>query len=376
MSEAAVATPNPSSAVLSIDAEFKALIPPLSEEERSLLEESIVAEGCRDPIVTWGGIIVDGHNRYEICSEYEVPFATVEKAFESREAVKEWMLRNQLARRNLKRDQWTYLVGILYRMQKRDVGSNQWVAQNDPPAPTADRIAGQFGISPATVKRAETFANSVDLIAERDGPEKRQEILSGEFKQKDVIESAKTGAPLKKEQPNVHFMSETEEWYTPPDVLEPVIALLGAIDVDPCSNSHENPNVPATTIYTEEDDGLSQDWNGRVFMNPPYGREVAVWVEKALMEIGSGNVTEAIFLVASRTDTEWFNLLAERCEAWVTVKKRLHFSGHKNGAPFPSAVLWYHDGSTDKTLDDFCRAFGHMGNVWRRVLSDDDGGVL
>lgn len=94
------------------------------------------------------------------------------------------------------------------------------------------------------------------------------------------------------------------------------------------------------------------------------------------MEIAAGNVTEAIVLVAARTDTAWFNDLAEQCEAWCAVRQRIHFSGHKNGAPFPSAILWYHDGSADKTLDDFCREFGHMGNIWRRVLSDADGGVL
>lgn len=273
MSEAALVASSEGSAVLSIDAEFKALIPPLSDEERGLLEESIVAEGCRDPIVTWAGVIVDGHNRYEICTEFGVPFATVEREFEGREAVKEWMLRNQLARRNLTRDQWTYLAGALYRVENVGHGGDRRSESRDrnEPLKTADRLADRLGVSPATVKRAATYANAVDLITERDGPGKRQEILSGEFKQKDVIESAKTGAPLKKDAPNVHFSSESEEWYTPPDVLEPVIALLGAIDVDPCSNSHEVPNVPAAMIYTEDDDGLSQDWNGRVFMNRRMG---------------------------------------------------------------------------------------------------------
>lgn len=99
--EAAVATPNPSNAVLSIDAEFKTLIPPLSPEEYAGLEASIVAEGCRDAIVTWNGTIVDGHNRYEICQRHGIAFRAEEREFSDRDAAIVWIIENQLARRNI-----------------------------------------------------------------------------------------------------------------------------------------------------------------------------------------------------------------------------------------------------------------------------------
>lgn len=86
---------------LSVDEEFKALIPPLSAEERQMLEESIAANGCEMPILVWNDTIVDGHNRYAICHEHGIPFAKEEKQFQSRSDVKLWMLRNQLGRRNL-----------------------------------------------------------------------------------------------------------------------------------------------------------------------------------------------------------------------------------------------------------------------------------
>ena len=88
---------------LTIDAEFKALIPPLAPDERQLLEESILAEGCRDAIVVWHGhgIILDGHNRYDICTAHNIPFQVVERAFDTRADAKVWVLRNQLGRRNL-----------------------------------------------------------------------------------------------------------------------------------------------------------------------------------------------------------------------------------------------------------------------------------
>ena len=84
-----------------IDPEFKDLIPPLSQEEYRQLEENILANQCRDPIVLWRGIIIDGHNRHEICTKHSLPYKTVKLRLPSREAAKLWILENQLGRRNL-----------------------------------------------------------------------------------------------------------------------------------------------------------------------------------------------------------------------------------------------------------------------------------
>lgn len=86
---------------LIIDEEFQMLIPPLAPEEYQKLKENIIADGCREPLVIWGKIIVDGHNRYKICTESNVPYKTINKEFKDRSDVIEWMLRNQLGRRNL-----------------------------------------------------------------------------------------------------------------------------------------------------------------------------------------------------------------------------------------------------------------------------------
>lgn len=86
---------------LKIDKEFQDLIPPLSKEEYEQLEKNIVADGCRDSLVVWNETIVDGHNRYEICNKYDIPFKVKHKEFESREQAKEWIIINQFGRRNL-----------------------------------------------------------------------------------------------------------------------------------------------------------------------------------------------------------------------------------------------------------------------------------
>lgn len=80
---------------------FKNLIPPLSEEERTLLEESICKDGCRDPLVLWGSILIDGHNRFDICSEHNIPYDTVQMEFDDEDDAKLWIIRNQLGRRNI-----------------------------------------------------------------------------------------------------------------------------------------------------------------------------------------------------------------------------------------------------------------------------------
>lgn len=84
-----------------IDKEFENLLPPLSEEDYKGLEESIKADGCRDPLVVWGDTLVDGHNRYKICTQNNISYQIVKRDFPDREAVILWIIINQMSRRNL-----------------------------------------------------------------------------------------------------------------------------------------------------------------------------------------------------------------------------------------------------------------------------------
>ena len=98
---------------LRIDPELRDLIPPLSDEEKKMLEDSILRDGCDTPLIVWNGTIVDGHNRYDICRKHDIPFGIEEKDFEDRDAAMFWMLEHQLARRNLNSYQRS-LVGLKY----------------------------------------------------------------------------------------------------------------------------------------------------------------------------------------------------------------------------------------------------------------------
>ena len=95
---------------MEIKAEFKNLIPPLSNEEYNQLEANILEEGIREPIITWNGFIIDGHNRYSIAQRFDVEYRTTSKHFANKESVKEWMILNQFGRRNLSNYQRSVLA--------------------------------------------------------------------------------------------------------------------------------------------------------------------------------------------------------------------------------------------------------------------------
>jgi DNA (cytosine-5)-methyltransferase 1 len=101
---------------------------------------------------------------------------------------------------------------------------------------------------------------------------------------------------------------ESDKWYTPPNIENLVTQVLGAIDLDPCAD--DGKHIAAAHHYTAADDGLSQEWQGRVFMNPPYSCP-GKWIAKLQAEYESGRVTEAIALVPAATDTNWLSPLLD-----------------------------------------------------------------
>lgn len=161
---------------------------------------------------------------------------------------------------------------------------------------------------------------------------------------------------------NIHFSSETEEWYTPPEIIESVLEVLKVIDIDPCSNGNA---IPATTHYTKKEDGLNQSWKGMVYMNPPYGGEIKDWIIKLLDEWELGNTIEAIALVPARTDTDWFSRID--AHPWCAVRGRLKFSGHKNSAPFPSAVFYLGSEGDIAGIERFFKVFSKHGTIFQRM---------
>jgi len=237
---------------LTIDPEFKQLIPPLLQTERTQLEENILRDGCREPIALWGNIIIDGHNRYEICRKHNIPFNTVQVSIHNREEAIAWICANQLGKRNISDESRRYLIGKRYAMEKilgahNSAGTNQYskteVRAKLLPEPQYDRTASrtrerlgkEYHISHATVLKYENYSEALDYLS---GivPDLITKVLSGQVKisQENILELAKM-PPLEIRRLSAQISKRNE----------PFVGYSDARRVIP-----GKPEAPAKPIYT------------------------------------------------------------------------------------------------------------------------------
>lgn len=360
-----------------IDSEFQSLIPPLSSDEHERLEKSIMEEGCRDALVLWGNTLVDGHNRYEICTRHGIPFETVQRYFASRDDAKLWMMQNQLARRNLGDMQRVAIVrkcedAVRAKAKERmEEGRNQYTESPMEKFPqgsaSRDELGAMAGVSGKTYEHAvtvlETAPASVVDAAMRDDisinaayqvtkmePEQQEEIAEriekGEAP-KEVISDVQ-------KRPHVSFNSGNNEWYTPVDYIEAARDVMGSIDFDPASSEIANETVKAGEYYTAETNGLDKTWHGNVWMNPPYASDlIGKFIDKLIDELP--NIEQAMVLVNNATETEWFNKLIPQASAVCFPRSRVKFymPDGKTGAPLQGQAIIYFGIHYDKFINVF-----------------------
>jgi hypothetical protein len=135
------------------------------------------------------------------------------------------------------------------------------------------------------------------------------------------------------------------EWYTPPEYICLARQVMGDIDLDPTSCEKANEIVQASKYFTKEDDGLSREWRGRVFLNPPYsGSLVSAFTAKLVDSCLYGGVTEAVLLVNNATETKWGQLALSECDAVCFPKKRIKFLDqdlNPTGSPLQGQMICY-----------------------------------
>lgn len=140
---------------------------------------------------------------------------------------------------------------------------------------------------------------------------------------------------------DVHFMSQSNDWETPQyiiDFLENWSYGIGKFTLDPCATPD---NTKALKYYTPKDDGLKMTWRGHnVFLNPPYGRDIGNWIEKAFNET-RGKTTKVIALIPARPDTSyWHNFILDQPSVAVFfIRGRIKFGNSGKPAPFPSCLV-------------------------------------
>lgn len=372
-----------------IDEELRGLIPPLTGEEYSGLEESIIAEGCRDALVVWGDILVDGHNRYEICRKHGIAFRTEQKEFSDRDEAKLWMMKNQLSRRNLNDFQRIEIThkcedAVKAKAKEQQIRKPQEsvmeIFPEQKPIVARDELGAMAGVSGKTYEHAvKVMEKAPDPVVDvtRKGEvtiNKAYQVTKAEPEQQSEIarrieniadEPEETNTPTKiiddvLKKPHVTNNSGNNEWYTPKQYIDLAKAVLGGIDVDPASCEYANRTVQAEKYYSVDNDGLEKDWKGRVWMNPPYAADLVTrFTEKYVKEYQSGNITSGIVLVNNATETKWFINMVGEAKAVAFTKGRIRYDtqekGDGSGAPLQGQAFLYFGYNPEKFMDVFSK---------------------
>jgi ParB-like chromosome segregation protein Spo0J len=363
------------------------LMPPLVEEEYQALKADIAERGVIVPIeVDEEGNILDGHHRLKAWLELKEEGTELP---DYPRAVRGGMTETQ--KRNYVR-----VLNIVRRHLTKEQLQKQWEAMRQD-GMTYQEIADATGNAESTVRTSIASVSQncetefPDEITGKDGKkypaEKRRKkkkekpkppeappvsIFTGtdkgeekaKAKAQKIVEAGSEGA---KQQVQVTMFShESEEYYTPPEYIEAAREVLGIIELDPASCEMAQEWVKAETFYTIADDGLRQKWSGRVWLNPPYGKEgndsnQGLWSQKLITEYEAGNVQEAILLVKAALGYEWFENI---WRDWPVcfARKRLSFikaNGTNEGRSKQATAFFYFG----KDVDKFKEVFGQFGRV-------------
>lgn len=229
-----------------------------------------------------------------------------------------------------------------------------------PAAPTIGARIGALrkrrGLSRLGV--AELVGSSEPTVAALERPGRgRLDVLEA------VLRCLGAGAALRPNGDTIPFfngaaISSTHHgWHTPPEILEILYGVFRQFDLDPCSPSSDRRIAPvkARVRFTIADDGLSLPWFGRVFMNPPYGRELPRWTAKARKEVAAQRARVVAAILPSRTDTRWWHTDLVGHAHIGFLQGRIRFGDGAQAAPFGSAIVVW--GGTPQELQAIVAAF-------------------
>ncbi len=353
------------------------VMPDLGDAEFQALKSSIAESGIIVPIeLDENGEILDGHHRLRAWNELRsegVKVADYPRIV--RPNLTEEQKRNHARSLNVLRRHLT--------TDQRDEVMRQMRADGA----TIQRIADTVGVSYGT---AHGVTSNVNIKTDIENARGQTRPASYERKKKPSEKTygsgtpgiyassaaqetqaksvASSGAPIqgtmpvkeaaRKFTPHVTFNSGENEWYTPEEYLIAARSVMGSIDLDPASSVIANEVVRAAAFYTAEDDGLSQHWEGNVWMNPPYaGKLIGRFAEKLIFHVDQYDVRQAVVLVNNATETAWFRSLIDAASAVVFPANRVKFwkPDGDTGAPLQGQAVVYIGEQHDRFLAEFGR---------------------
>jgi len=325
-----------------IDAEFQSRIPPLTDEEEGLLEDSLATYGCLDAIKTWGGKVLDGHNRFRLCKKLGIKYRTEDVPLLDREAALDYIDRTQLGRRNLHPDTASLLRGRVYNRRKQKVGRpptgekicHSDIFSGDKPSETHKQLAEEFGVSPRTVNRDGAYAAAVDTLKPIT-PNLEAQVIRGEGPpRKRVIEAALAAqeSPEKAREilttkPDPNPRSKSQPPAAAPPVPSPAQAAASP-EPSPTPAPQQQPpaqELPSRTPYLEAGRAVigndvpikttefDEKWSDKLFFCLPHDCDQEQGdnlIGKLATHVLLQEVSEAIAIVVSDTGSERFELMS------------------------------------------------------------------
>jgi hypothetical protein len=252
-------------------------------------------------------------------------------------------------------------VGELMEMQRVSVGLSEGgrpskTGLNENPVSKAPTLA-DAGIDKNLADRARKMAAV---------PEEKFEAALGEWRERVADETNRVTASLLEMGSKAHVSNNSgdNEWYTPGAYVEAARKVMGAVDLDPASNPTANDIVKATVFFTKEQDGLSVEWEGRVWMNPPYEQPYCQqFAAKLAAHVLDGSVSQAVCLVNNATETQWFQGMAGAASAVCFPAGRIRFwHPSKVSAPLQGQAILYFGPEVDLFVDEF-GGFGFVARI-------------
>lgn len=349
------------------------IFPPMAGAEFQALKSDIEQHGQREPIWLYDGKVIDGRHRLRACVELALEPRTVEYDGDD---VTAFVVSLNLHRRHLDESQRAMVGARLANISFGEYVGNQHEGSANLPTPAISQAKAAEMLSVST--RAVTTAAKVQAKA---APEVVQAVDRGEMSvslaakvvdlpdsDQDLIvalnEDPQRMREMAREVVHNHRAQGTgeNEWYTPEEYIEAARLVMGSIDLDPASSEIANARVKAAKFYTQEDDGLSKNWTGNVWLNPPYAQPaIQHFAEKMAAEIDCGRVSQAVMLTHNYTDTRWFHLSAERASAICFTRGRIGFLSPegKRAAPTQGQAFFYYGDNVDRFADVFSK-FGFV----------------
>ncbi|MGB8900940.1 MAG: DNA N-6-adenine-methyltransferase [Methylocella sp.] len=355
-----------------------ALFPLLEGDEFNALVADIRAYGLRQRIVLFEDMILDGRNRYAACIE-----AGIEPRFEvfngTYADALAFVVSLNLARRHLNESQRAMIAARIATLRLGDnqhseglpIGAASEMLNVGPRSVVRAKAVLNEGIPKlvSSIERGEISVSAAAELARLSLPEQLEIVEAGLKRIVEAIRAIRSEGVEQFRSRMPKFTGDFE-WYTPAEFIEPAVEVMGGIDCDPASCADANKIVGAKVFYSQDGDGLKQEWHGRVWLNPPYAiKLLKPFTSRLLEKYACGKITEAIVLTNNVTETSAIQTLIQSCHAICFPEGRIDFDKPPEqkmakSNPLHGQMLFYFD----KNALKFRHVFGRKGEIvlpWR-----------